>query len=266
MFRSSLSRRIIALLTFAAAFAAVYCATVVITNRKQFILIPEYMDVSLGIDAYREILSKAKISPDHKKQEKIRAIGKKIASVSHKPNLLWEFNVLEDDKVVNAFCLPGGKVAFYTGIMNVAVSDDELATIMGHEIAHAIARHGAERMTQFLLVQLGGLAIDEALKKKSKETKHYFSIAYNAVTTVGLLLPYSRTHEEEADEIGLMYMARAGYNPQYAIKFWEKMKAKSGRDNIPQFLSTHPSTDTRIKNLRLLLPKAMAEYNKVVKN
>ncbi|MEM7828145.1 MAG: M48 family metallopeptidase [Candidatus Aenigmatarchaeota archaeon] len=239
------------------------CQTVPVTERQSLVLVGEQEELQLGLQAYRKILSESKLSSDPVLVEKVRTVGRRIASASHRPDLPWEFNVIENDDVVNAFCLPGGKVGVYTGIFKYAATDDELATVMSHEIAHAIARHGAERMTQMLIVQLGGIALNVAMREKGRETLQLANIAYGVGAGVVFLLPYSRLHEEEADHIGLIYMARAGYNPEAAISFWKKMaKEKEQKKGIrpPEFLSTHPSDERRVKNLEKLLPEAMKIY------
>jgi predicted Zn-dependent protease len=218
--------------------------------------------LELGATTYRDILSESRLSTDTKAVNRIRTIGRRIARATGKSDYEWEFNLIENDKTVNAFCLPGGKVAVYTGIMKLASTDGELATIMGHEIGHAIARHGAERMTQLLLVELGGMALDEALKKERKKTIELARIAYGAATQLAYILPYSRTHENEADHLGLIFMAKAGYDPHAAIDFWKKMQKEFAGKEPPEFLSTHPSSEHRISNLEKLLPEALKYYNK----
>jgi predicted Zn-dependent protease len=170
----------------------------------------------------------------------------------------WEFNLIEDS-LVNAWAMPGGKVVVYTGILPICRDENGLAVVMGHEIAHAIAGHGGERMSQGLLVQMGGIAINEALKNKPEETRNLFMTAYGVGATVGVMLPYSRLHENEADHLGLIFMAMAGYNPNHAVDFWGRM-AQEGGAKPPEFLSTHPSDETRVKNLRDLIPEAMQYY------
>lgn len=238
------------------------CQTVPVTERQSLVLIGEYEELQLGLQAYRKILSESKLSSDPVLDERVRRVGRRIAAVSHKPDLPWEFNVIENDDIVNAFCLPGGKVAVYTGIFKYATTEDELATVMSHEIAHAIARHGAERMSQMLIVQLGGVALNVAMREKGRETLQLANIAYGVGAGVLFILPYSRLHEEEADHIGLIYMAKAGYNPEAAISFWRKMAKEKHEKGVkvPEFLSTHPSDERRVKNLEKLLPQAMKIY------
>ena len=172
----------------------------------------------------------------------------------------WEFNTVESDQV-NAFCMPGGKVVFYTGILPICKDDAGVAVVMGHEVAHAIAKHGNERMSQGLIQQFGGVALSVAIADKPAETQQLFQTAYAVGSQVGVMLPFSRLQESEADDLGLIFMAMAGYDPHEAPKFWERMSANSGGSAPPEFMSTHPSHETRIKKLNAAIPKAM-EYSK----
>ena len=175
----------------------------------------------------------------------------------------WEFKLVES-KEKNAWCMPGGKVVVYTGILDIAQDDAGLAVVMGHEIAHAIAKHGAERMSQALLVSAGGVALDTAMENESSGRRQAFLMAYGLGATVGLMLPYSRTHEKEADRLGLIFMAMAGYDPQTAVDFWERMKAEKEGSSTPEFLSTHPADETRIENIKNNLYEAMPYYNRAI--
>ena len=170
----------------------------------------------------------------------------------------WEFNLV-DSKDVNAWCMPGGKVVVYSGLLPVTKNEESLALVMGHEIAHAIARHGNERMSQQLIAATGGLALDVALMNKPAETRQLFNTAYGVGANLGVLLPYSRLHETEADKLGLIFMAMAGYNPAIAPDFWKRMAAVSG-NKVPEILSTHPSSETRIHDLNKFMPTAMKYY------
>ena len=238
---------------------SISCSKVPLTGRNRLLLVSESTEIALGLDTYKQILSESKLSSDEEQVRRIRLIGSRIAQATGK-DYAWEFNLIEADSVYNAFCLPGGKVAVYTGILNLAQTDDELATVMAHEIAHAIARHGAERMSQMLLVQLGGIALEDALKTKSETTVELAKVAYGAGTGLLYVLPYSRTHEQEADYMGLIYMAKAGYDPHAAISFWEKMQREFEGREPPEFLSTHPSSQRRIENLKRWLPEALKYY------
>ena len=240
---------------------AASCAKAPITGRKQFLLITEAEEVQLGVEGYSEILESSNLSTDEEAVRQLRAIGHRIADVTGEEDYEWEFNLIENDSIVNAFCLPGGKVAFYTGILELAETEDEIATVMAHEIAHATARHGGERMTQMLMVQLGGIALGEALKNNRAETIELAAVAYGVGTSLAYVLPYSRKHETEADHIGLIYMAKAGYDPRAAVGFWKKMQEHHAGQEPPEWLSTHPNSQTRIVDLERLLPEALEYYD-----
>jgi predicted Zn-dependent protease len=172
----------------------------------------------------------------------------------------WEFNLIESDQV-NAWCMPGGKVAFYTGILPVCKDETGVAVVMGHEVAHAVARHGNERMSQGLLAQMGGATLDAALAKNSAQTKQLASAAFGIGAQYGALLPFSRKQESEADHLGLIFMAMAGYDPKAAVPFWERMAAGKGAGGAPpEIMSTHPSDQSRIDNLNKLMPEALTYY------
>jgi predicted Zn-dependent protease len=241
------------------------CSTVPITGRQQFNLLPESQLVAMSLNNYSRFLSENILSTDQRKTQIVKDVGNNIAAAVEqylKDNGLesrlrdfdWEFNLVDDD-IINAWCMPGGKVVFYTGILPYTKTEAGLAVVMGHEIAHAVARHGNERMSQALLIQTGGLALAAAIDEKPEETRNLFMMAYGVGTTVGLSLPYSRAHETEADKLGLIFMAMAGYNPEEAIEFWERME-NAGGQKPPEFLSTHPSGQTRITDLKAFLPEA----------
>ncbi|MDP3444677.1 MAG: M48 family metallopeptidase, partial [Ignavibacteria bacterium] len=173
----------------------------------------------------------------------------------------WEFNTVQS-KDINAWCMPGGKVVVYTGILPITQNESGLAVVMGHEIAHAVAEHGSERMSQVLLTQLGGMALSEALSSKPKQTSDLWLGVYGLGAQVGVLLPYSRTHESEADRLGMIFMALAGYNPNVAVGFWERMANEKQGQAPPEFLSTHPSDRTRIDDIKRNLPEAMKYFKK----
>jgi len=173
----------------------------------------------------------------------------------------WEFNLVENDQI-NAWCMPGGKVVVYTGILPVALDEKGLAVVMGHEIAHAIAEHGNERMSQELVRTVGAIGLLAALDKEPEETKALWMGVYGVGTAVGVMLPYSRTHESEADHLGLIFMSMAGFDPHEAPLFWQRMSAATGGQGVPEFLSTHPSDQTRINDLNSWIPEAMGYYNK----
>jgi len=246
------------------------CATVPVTGRRQLVLISTSEIETLGSEQYREILKQSKLSADQVQVDRVRVIGRRIAQASEEylrekgrgaeaNSFSWEFNLIQDDKTVNAFCLPGGKVAVYTGILALTRDDAGLATVIAHEVAHALAQHGSERMSQMLLAQFGSALLQQALTNSTQKTREFLTLAYGVGANVGVVLPYSRLHEKEADYIGLILMARAGYEPEAAVAFWERM-AQSGPSRAPEFLSTHPAPATRIQALRDELPAARAEY------
>lgn len=227
------------------------CQAAPVTGRNQLIVLPESQDSQLGLEAYQQILSESAISKDPELNRRVETVGRRIAAASPHPEWEWQFTVIENDEP-NAFALPGGKVGVNTGLFQVAKNDDQLAAVMGHEVAHAIARHGAERMSQQVLMQVGlaglGVATDQTTA----------GLAAQAATLV-VTLPYSRTQEAEADHIGLIYMAEAGYDPRQAVELWQNFEAFGG-GNPPEFLSTHPAPGSRIENLKRLLPEAMPIY------
>ena len=237
----------------------VACAKVPITNRTQLILLPRAFEMQLGASAYLGMLETEKVSKNKHYAQTVTRVGQRIAAVSHTPNLRWQYTVFDNDKMVNAFALPGGKIGVYTGMMPVAKTDAGLATVMAHEVAHATARHGGERLSLGILLEMGSAALVSAMKKKDRKTQSSVLAAYGIGSTLVVALPFSRKQESEADRIGLIYMAKAGYDPREAIPFWERMGA-AGRDAPPEFLSTHPGYRTRIKNLRKWMPEAMEYY------
>jgi predicted Zn-dependent protease len=240
--------------------ALLACQTVQQTGRTQFIVVSESQESQLGDGAYKDILKKQKLSTRQDWQSQLRRVGQRIAAAAEKPDYKWEFNVLQG-KEINAFALPGGKVAFWEGIMPVAQDDTGIAVIMGHEVAHAIARHGAERMSQAMGVELAGQLATLGVGKVSPGLTEGFANAYGLASTVGVLLPWGRAQESEADQIGLTLMAKAGYDPAAAIAFWQRMSKVSG-DKPPEFLSSHPSDETRIAQIRAWLPQATQHYRR----
>ncbi len=236
------------------------CATVPITGRRQLLLLSESAEQQMGLDAYRQVLRKAKPSTDAAAAEQVQRVGRRIAEATGRADYQWEFNLIED-KQVNAFCLPGGKVAVYTGILPVTRDDAGLAAVLGHEVAHAIARHGGERLSEGLLVQVGLAATQVALSRNDPATVQQVTVLLGAGATVGLLLPWSRSQESEADHLGLIYMAKAGYHPAAARDLWMRMdEAARGRGSPPEFLSTHPSAATRIRRIEAWIPEALQYY------
>ncbi len=251
----------------------VACSTVPITGRKQLSLIPNSQILPLSFDSYQQVLKENKLSTNKEQVAMVKNVGEKIQHAVEeymaKQNMSdalegykWEFNLIQDDKTVNAWCMPGGKVAFYSGIMPICKDEAGVAVVMGHEVAHAIANHGRERMSQGLVQQLGGVALAVAIQDKPQETQQLFYSAYAIGTTYGAMLPYSRLHESEADKLGLIFMAMAGYDPHEAPKFWERMAAQSSGQQPPEWMSTHPSHESRIENLNEYMPTAMKYYKK----
>jgi predicted Zn-dependent protease len=242
---------------------AVACETVPITGRSQLLLVPEGTELQMGLDAYQEILKKAKVSSDPRLNEQVTRVGRRIAEATGRTDFQWEFTVIED-KQANAFCLPGGKVGVYTGILPITRGDDGLAAVLAHEVAHAVARHGGERLSQQLAVQGLTLAGTQALMAgRDPATVQLVGAALGVGAQVGVLLPWSRAQESEADRLGLIYMAKAGYHPLAARDLWIRMGEASGRgsgDVLSRFLSTHPSPADRIARIEGWIPEAMQHY------
>lgn len=245
------------------------CSVVPVTGRKQLKLLPESMLTEMSLTSYNDFLKENKLSTDVAGTQLVNKVGGNIASAtelflknngleSEISNYKWAFNLVED-KTVNAWCMPGGKIVFYSGILPLTQNENGAAVVMGHEIAHAIAKHGNERMSQGLVQQLGGVALAVALQNKPAETQQLFQTAYGLVSNVGVILPFSRQQEYEADRIGLIIMSMAGYEPNSAVGFWERMSAMS-EGSTPAFLSTHPSDANRIAQIKKYIPEAMKYY------
>jgi predicted Zn-dependent protease len=243
------------------------CSTVPGTGRSQFAPIPASQMLSMSTTQYEKVIKEAKISKDKETTAMVNRVGKRIAKAVDEllqeegveMKFDWEFNLIEDDKQANAWCMPGGKIAVYTGILKYTQDETGLAVVMGHEVAHAVARHGNERMTQGIGISVISLALAFSLNESDPTTRNLFLGAFGAGTQVGILLPFGRSQETEADKLGLQLMARAGYDPAASIDFWERM-AKSGGKKPPEFLSTHPSNETRIQNLYEFIPDASIYY------
>lgn len=242
----------------------VACATVPITGRRSLSLVSDSELASMSLDAYRKVIDASQLSTDREQVARVERVGWRIAHATEDylrengfsaEGFDWEFNLIQDDESVNAFAMPGGKVAVYTGLLPVAQDDAGLATVLGHEIAHVLARHGNERISQNMVVSLGSSIISSGTGGSSDA----FLSAFGAASQLGVLLPFSRKHESEADRIGLTLMAIAGYDPGAAIPFWTRMNAQGG-DRPAQFLSTHPAPTTRIQNIETYLPEARAAY------
>src|SRR6266403_4616749 len=233
------------------------CAAAPYTRRSQLILISPEEENKLGARAFQQVLGKSHVDGRVQVNGPVEGVGQRLARVAERPDYKWRFMAIDDPKQQNAFCLPGGKVAVYTGIFPIAESTNGLAVVLGHEIAHALARHGAERISQGLVTQAGGSLLGAWLG--GGPGTNTILAAYGLGAQLGVLLPYSRTQESEADHIGLLLMARAGYDPRGALAFWQRMERAAG-SNPPEFLSTHPSHGTREQQIQAWLPEAMRYY------
>ncbi|TKG95565.1 M48 family peptidase [Puteibacter caeruleilacunae] len=247
------------------------CSTVPLTGRSQFSLVSESELTKMSLTSYQAFLDTNKVLTNSDAQM-VKRVGNRISKAVEQylrdngfpekaSSFQWEFNLVDSD-VPNAWCMPGGKVCFYTGILPYTKTEAGLAVVMGHEIAHAVANHGGERMSHGMLVQLGGVALSTALQNKPEETQAIYMGAFGAGSQLGFMLPFSRKHEYEADRMGLIFMAMAGYQPQEAVEFWKRMSQKSGGKSVPEFLSTHPVDMNRVRELEQLLPEAMKYYKK----
>jgi predicted Zn-dependent protease len=245
------------------------CSRVPVTGRRQMKLLPNNTLLSMSYTSYGDFLKQNKLSSNAQQTAMIKNCGNRIKTAVESymkkhgmekklSGFDWEFNLVEDP-TINAWCMPGGKVVFYTGILPLCKDEAGVAVVMGHEVAHAIANHGNERMSQGLAVQMGGLGLAVALHDKPAETQALFMGAYGIGTTVGAILPYSRLHESEADHMGLIFMAMAGYDPRKAPEFWERMAAAGG-GKVPEIMSTHPSDETRIRKLNEHMNEALSYY------
>ncbi len=263
-------RRLVLILPLLSLFA-VGCSTVPITGRRQLALVPDKEILALSQTEYRSFMGKAKVSGDKTQSAQVTRVGRKIANATDSylrsnghekeaENFSWEFNLVQE-KEVNAFCMPGGKIVVYTGLMPLIASDDELAVVLGHEVAHAVAKHGSERMSQQLLAAAGATAAAIAIGGDDSTTQAAAAAVFGLGAEVGVMLPFSRKHESEADYMGLILMTLAGYNPDAAIPFWEKMAAQGGSSR-PAILSSHPSDKKRIAALKKALPEVKTKYGR----
>ncbi|MBT8320650.1 MAG: M48 family metallopeptidase [Eudoraea sp.] len=246
------------------------CKTNPFTGKKTLNFYPNNQIFPMAFSQYDQFLTEANVIEESSEARMISRVGQRISKASERwldangyPGYLqdyrWEYKLVKDS-LVNAWCMPGGKIVFYTGIMPICAGETGVAVVMGHEVAHALADHGAQRMSAGTLQQLGAVAGNVAIN--DPETRNVFNQAYGIGTTVGGMLPFSRSHETEADRIGLQIMAIAGYNPDEAAELWKRMKARAGGNAPPEFLSTHPSNDTRISNLTKWAPEAKSEAAK----
>jgi len=248
------------------------CATNPFTQKKTLALVSNAQLFPASFAQYNQVLGDSKVITGTKDSDMITRVGQRIAVAAERwlnangnqgylDDYKWEYKLIESEQV-NAWCMPGGKIAFYTGILPIAQNETGVAAIMGHEVAHALANHGQQRMSSGMLQQAGGVAVAVATGNQSAEKQQMWMQAYGIGSTVGFALPFSRGHETEADKIGLLLMSIAGYNPDEAAELWKRMKANSGGQAPPEFLSTHPSNDTRIANLLALAPKMKEEAKK----
>jgi len=260
------------LLVAAVVFLFSSCQTVPVTGRQQVSFVPSSTILPMSFNSYTDFLSKHKVIENTSQAQSVKRVGSRIQYAVERymserkmsdrlSGYKWEFNLV-DDKQLNAWCMPGGKVVVYTGILPVTGDETGLAVVMGHEIGHAIANHGGERMSQELLAQMGGVALSEALSTRPQETQQLFMGAYGLGSQVGVLLPYSRLQESEADHLGLVFMAMAGYNPRESVAFWKRMAAGKQGAAPPELLSTHPTDATRIRDIERLVPEALTYYRK----
>ena len=246
------------------------CGSVPVTGRKQMLLVSDSEVLASSLTQYSEYMKSAPASTNAKGKAMVTRVGKKIAAATEAylkangmanevKNFSWEFNLVKD-KQVNAFCMPGGKIVVYEGLLNLVSSDDELAVVVGHEVAHAVAKHSNERISQQLLTQYGAQILGKALSEKSATIQKIGNSVYGLGAQYGVALPFSRKHESEADYMGLIFMTMAGYNPEVAVTFWQKMSANGGAA-VPEFMSTHPSDATRISDIKKFLPE-LNKYRK----
>lgn len=266
--------KIILWFTVSTTLLLVSCKTVPVTGRKQLNLVPDFMIREMAFTQYDSVIKVSNtLSQSDERAQMVTRVGSRIQTAVETymlqnnmskdiKNFKWEFNTISEN-IVNAWCMPGGKVVVYTGLIPVTQNETALAVVMGHEIAHAIARHGNERMSEGLLIGLGGLALQEALKEKKEATQLIFLGLYMVGSNLALALPNSRMQESEADKLGLIFMSMAGYNPDESIPFWQRMAANNKGGKLPEFLSTHPSDETRIKKLSALIPEIKTKYYKV---
>jgi len=252
-----------------AGFFLQSCTKVPISKRRQLKLLPAGQMLQMSLAQYSMFLNESDVDNNSADAKMVKEVGADLAEavntyftktkqIKRLKNFKWEFNLVEDS-LVNAWCMPGGKVVVYSGILPITKTRDGLAVVMGHEVSHAVARHGNERMSQGLLQQVGGLGLAVAARNKPAQTQQVFMQAYGAASTLGIL-KYSRTHETEADQLGLIFMALAGYNPREAAPFWTRMSEAGNGQEPPEFISTHPNHDTRIKDIETFLPTALRYY------
>lgn len=245
------------------------CSSVPLTGRKQVLLVSDQEVLSSSLTQYNDYIKTATKSSNAKQSAMVTRVGQKIAAATEQylrqnglesevKNFAWEFNLVKDQQL-NAFCMPGGKIVVYEGLLGIVSSDDELAVVVGHEVAHAVAKHSNERMSQQLMAQYGAAILGQAVSNRSTAVQQLATSVYGIGAQYGVMLPFSRKHESEADYMGLVFMTMAGYNPDVAVGFWQKMSA-GGSGSVPEFMSTHPSDATRIAEIKKWLPEIKAKY------
>ena len=245
------------------------CSSVPLTGRKQVLLVSDQEVLSSSLTQYNDYIKTATKSSNAKQSAMVTRVGQKIAAATEQylrqnglesevKNFAWEFNLVKDQQL-NAFCMPGGKIVVYEGLLGIVSSDDELAVVVGHEVAHAVAKHSNERMSQQLMAQYGAAILGQAVSNRSTAVQQLATSVYGIGAQYGVMLPFSRKHESEADYMGLVFMTMAGYNPDVAVGFWQKMSA-GGSGSVPEFMSTHPSEATRIAEIKKWLPEIKAKY------
>ncbi len=246
-------------------FLSLSCTTVPITGRQQFSILPDYAMLSMSLQQYNAFLKTNKISSNQEQTQMVKKVGRKIQMAVEQyftdknmsytlRDYKWEFNLIESEEK-NAWAMPGGKVVVYEGILPITKDEAGLAVVMGHEIAHAIAKHGNERMSQGLIAQMGGMALSKALAEKPEKTRQLWMTVFGVGAQYGVMLPFSRLQESEADHLGLVFMAIAGYDPNEAVEVWKRMAEMKEGQAPPEFLSTHPSDETRIRKIKETIPK-----------
>jgi predicted Zn-dependent protease len=253
------SRTLILSLVLGLTLLVAACASAPYTHRRQLLFTSEGSEARMGYQAFQQIKQHYKICHDPEINALVHKVGRRIAAAAHRPDYHWEF-VVFDNKEANAFCLPGGKVGIFTGILKYTKDEAGLATVLSHEVGHALARHAGERMSQSMLAQIGGIGLGAALGGMNPTAGQAIMEGYSLGTQLGILLPYSRTQEYEADRIGVILMAKAGYDPAQALEFWKRMMAKDKKAKLPQFLSTHPNDANRLRELQVFLPEARKCY------
>lgn len=248
------------------------CTTNPFTGSRNLNFVSNSEIFPIAFQQYDQFLKENKVIRGTAEANMVTSVGQKIKSAAEKylnangyegylKDYQWEYNLVQDN-AVNAWCMPGGKIVIYTGILPITKDETGLATVMGHEVAHALVNHGAQRMSAGTIQELGSVGVAAATSGQTQQAQVLFQQAYGVTTQYGAMLPFSRKHENEADEIGLILMAIAGYNPDRAIDFWQRMEANAGGGAPPEFLSTHPSSNTRITNINKNIPRAKAEAAK----